>query len=145
MKAHSSSVGFQFGNNGFAFIPNSKFWLLTLLAFSGIVYFGISLLEQNLFMRASLGMGTPRIFDFLLLEQVENSTGRSLMAGNIFVAFSAMLNFILRKLINIFLKANNILLLAQSKVTKFQNTPMIVKLGGQSVSFKPNNSFGIQF
>ncbi len=31
------------------------------------------------------------------------------------------------------------MLLAQSKVTQFQNTPMTLKLGGQSVSFKPNN------
>lgn len=139
MKTHTSSVSFQFGKNGFAFIPNTNFWLLILLAFGGMIYFAISLLEQNLSMRASLGLGTPEIFNFLLWEELENSTGRSLMAGNIFVAISAMINFVLRKLINIFLKANNIMLLTQAKVTRFQNTPMTLKLGGQSISFKPNN------
>ncbi len=88
MKTHTSSVSFQFGKNGFAFIPNTNFWLLTLLAFGGIDLFRHFPFGAKPFYASELGNGNSRNLQFPALGGIgklhrKKSDGREYFCGNL--------------------------------------------------------------
>ena len=134
MKASYTLWNIKWKGQEYGFVPNQNFWLAISIAFTGLLAWTYSLWTefntiQTDLLPTSLSKQTPE-------TPASTITG---MSGSIFLAASAVLNFVLRKLINLFLKANNIALLGQAKINEFQNKPLMLRIAGREVTFRPSN------
>lgn len=62
-------------------------------------------------------------------------------APNFLVALTALVNALLRRLINYSLKLNNVLLLTQAKFDEMNHKPVTLKLGSRRMEFTPSRGF----
>lgn len=135
MKAYSSIITFSWKGQRIVFVPNRNFWFLISGVFAWLIWFIFLLYQEGQVIDSELqlnllsGSNQGTFTD----EEVSKMTPKVLVALTVFV------NFILRRLINYFLKVNNVLLLAESKITAFQNRPLALTIAGRTVSFQPNN------
>ena len=63
------------------------------------------------------------------------------LAPHFLVVLTALLNAVLRRLINYSLKLNNVMLLTQAKFDEMNSKPVTLKLGARRMDFTPNKGF----
>lgn len=133
MKAYSSIITFSWKGQRVVFVPNRNFWFLLSGMFVWLLWSIFLLYQENQEIGLELSMNMPLDESKGVEAPIAEMTPKLLLALTVFV------NFVLRKLINYFLKVNNVLLLAESKITEFQNRPLALSVAGKTITFQPNN------